>query len=150
MTPRGRSADGESRCVMVLRFVAGFACLIVFWAGPAPAEDKVHDAAVSMLADFFADPAARADYAATHPDALKAEQSLAVFPPAIRKRIENVVLMIVKESGAGATRHIDAASSAGPEGAFRSFSPAVQREIEAIARELEKDPEFMKAVGAAR
>jgi hypothetical protein len=61
-----------------------------------------------------------------------------------------VVLMIMQESGANATRHVDAAKISGPEGAFNSFSPAVQREIQAIAKELEKDPEFMKKAGSLR
>ncbi len=30
------------------------------------------------------------------------------------------------------------------EGAFNSFSPAVQREIQDLAKELERNPEFMK------
>jgi hypothetical protein len=32
----------------------------------------------------------------------------------------------------------------------QSFSPAVQREIQALAKELEKDPEFMKKAGCLK
>jgi len=58
--------------------------------------------------------------------------------------------MIMQESGANASRHLDAARISGPEGAFHSFSPAVQKEIQDIAKELEKDPEFMKKAGSLR
>jgi hypothetical protein len=32
-------------------------------------------------------------------------------------------------------------------GAFNSFSPTVQREIQDLAKELERNPEFMKKAG---
>lgn len=121
--------------------------LAVFFANNAAAQDKTREAAMSMLKDFFADPAARADYASKNPAASQAEQSLSQFPPNIQKRLENIVLMIMQESGENASRHVDAMNASGAEGAFNSFSPAVQREIENIARELEKDPEFMKKAG---
>jgi hypothetical protein len=118
--------------------------------GNGLAQKDTHQAAMSALTSFFADPAARADYALKNPGALQAEQSLLAFPPNIQRRLEKVVLMIMQESGANATRHVDAAKISGPEGAFNSFSPAVQREIQAIAKELEKDPEFMKKAGSLR
>ena len=55
--------------------------------------------------------------------------------------------MIMQESGANASRHVDAGKISGPEGAFNSFSPTVQREIQELAKELERDPEFMKKAG---
>jgi len=73
-----------------------------------------------------------------------------LFPPNIQKRLEKVVLMIIQESGANATRHVDAMNTSGPEGAFNSFSPAVQKEIQEIAKELERDPEFMKKAGSLK
>jgi hypothetical protein len=124
--------------------------VFVFSVNNTLAQDKTHEAAMSMLRGFFADPAARADYASKNPAAMQAEQSLLAFPPNIQRRLEKVVLMIMQESGANATRHVDAAKISGPEGAFNSFSPAVQREIQAIAKELEKDPEFMKKAGSLR
>jgi hypothetical protein len=122
----------------------------VFLANNAFAQDKTHEAAMSMLRDFFADPAARADYASKNPVALQAEKSLLVFPPNIQKRLEKVVLMIMQESSANATRHADAMKTSGAEGAFNSFSPAVKKEIQEIAKELEKDPEFLKKAGSLR
>jgi len=119
-----------------------FAC--VFLANYAFAQDKTHEAAMSMLTDFFADPAARADNASKNPAALQAEQNLSQFPPNIQKRLEKIVLMIMQESGANASKHVDAGNLSGPEGAFNTFSPAVQREIQDLAKELEKDPKFMK------
>jgi len=119
----------------------------VFLANNAFAQDKNHEAAMSMLSSFFADPAARADYASKNPQALQAEQSLSQFPPNIQKRLEKIVLMIIQESGANASKHVDAKNTSGAEGAFNSFSPAVQREIQALAKELERDPEFMKKAG---
>jgi hypothetical protein len=112
-----------------------------------PAQNDAHQAAMSALESFFADPTARADYASKNAEALQAEQSLLAFPPSIQKRLEKVVLMIMQESGANAARHLDAAKISGPEGAFNTFSPAVQKEIQEIAKELEKDPEFMKKAG---
>jgi hypothetical protein len=122
----------------------------VFIANNAFAQDKTHEAAMSMLRAFFADPAARADYASKNPAALQAEQSLLAFPPNIQKRLEKVVLMIMQESIANAAKHVDAAKISGPEGAFNSFSPAVQKEIQEIAKEIERDPEFMKKTGSLR
>jgi hypothetical protein len=55
--------------------------------------------------------------------------------------------MIMEESSANATRDVDVNKTSGAEATFNSFSPAVQREIQDIARELEKDPEFMKKAG---
>jgi hypothetical protein len=36
------------------------------------------------------------------------------------------------------------------KGAFNSFSSAVQREIQELAKELEGDPEFLKKTGSLR
>ena len=134
----------KSKYLMILG-VTIFA--FVFLANKAFAQDKTHEAAMSMLRDFFADPAARADYASKNPGALQAEQNLSQFPPNIQKRLENIVLMIMQESGANASRHVDAGKISGPEGAFNSFSPTVQKEIQELAKELERDPEFMKKAG---
>jgi hypothetical protein len=116
-------------------------------AGCVFAQDNAHSAAMSALTSVLADPAATADSVSTNPEALKAAQLVMAFPPHIQKRLENVVLMIVQESLANPNRSVDAMNTSGPEGAFQSFSPAVQREIQAIARELEQDPEFMKKAG---
>ncbi|HLA28421.1 MAG TPA: hypothetical protein VJZ49_11055 [Syntrophales bacterium] len=112
----------------------------VFQSNHAFAQDKTHEAAMSMLTDFFSDPSARADYASKNPAALQAEQDLSQFPPNIQKKLENIVLIIMQESGANAIKHVEAGKISGPEGAFNSFSPAVQKEIQNIARELENDP----------
>ncbi len=125
-------------------------CILLLQAIPATAGDRADDAAIALLQSFMADPAARADYASRNPQARQAELQLQQFPPAVQKRIERVVIMIMEESGSGASRHVEAAKASGPEGAFLSFSPAVQREIAAIARELAKDPEFMKKAGAGK
>jgi hypothetical protein len=138
---------------MKLKSLRGLGFIILFasiWVSNGLAQDNTHQATMSALTSFFADPTARADYASKNPGALQAEQSLLAFPPNIQRRLEKVVLMIMQESGANATRHIDAAKVSGPEGAFNSFSPAVQREIQEIAKELEKDPEFMKKAGSLR
>jgi hypothetical protein len=116
----------------------------VFLANHALAQDKTHEAAMSMLKDFFADPAARADYASKNPAALQAEQNLSQFSPNIQKRLEKIVLMIMQESRANASMNVGAENISGPEGAFNSFSPAVQREIQDLAKELERDPAYMK------
>lgn len=125
-------------------------CTLLFLAIQAWAQDPGNEAAMSLLKDFFADSAARADYASRNPDARQAEQNLQQFPPDIQKRIEKVVLMIMRESGVNAAKHVEASQTSGAEGAFLSFSLAVQREILAIARELEKNPEFMKKAGASK
>jgi hypothetical protein len=142
---------GKVRCFMRLKHfvILGMIILMfVFLSGGSFAEDQVHDAAMSKLADFFSDPSAMSEYASKNPAAAKAEQNLLQFPPKIQKRIEKVVLMIMKESGEDAAKHIDSMKSSGPESAFNSFSPAVQKEIQSIARELENDPEFMKQSGS--
>lgn len=128
--------------------VAIFAFVLL--ANNAFAQDKTHEAAMSMLREFFSDPAARTDYASKNPKALQAEQNLSQFPPNIQKRFEKIILMIMQENGANASRHVDVAKTSGPEGAFNSFSPAVQKEIQSLAKELERDPEFMKKAGSLR
>lgn len=117
---------------------------IAFSAGNVLAQDEANEAALSMLKTFLADPAMRADYAAKNPEAKQAEQNLQQFPLHIRKRLDKIVLMIMQESAERASGNVDAMKQSGPEGAFNSFSPAVQAEIQALARELENDPEFMK------
>jgi hypothetical protein len=135
------------KCLRLLGFVILFLGISV---SNGLAQDDAHQAAMSALASFFADPAARADYASKNAGALQAGQSLLAFPPNIQKRLENIILMIMQESGANAVRHVDAAKTSGPEGAFNSFSPEVQREIQNLAKELERDPEFMKKTGSLR
>jgi hypothetical protein len=112
---------------------------LVILANSGSAQDKTHEAAMSMLRDLFIDPAA-----------LQTEQNLLQFSPDIQKRFEKIALMIMQESGANAVRHVDAAKTSGPEGAFNSFSPAVQKEIQNLAKELERNPEFMKKAGSLR
>jgi len=124
--------------------------IFIFAANQAFAQDKTHEAAMSMLRDFFADPAARADYASKNPAALKAEQDLAQFSPNIQKRFEKIVLLIMQESGANAAKYVETGKNSGPEAAFNSFSPAVQREIQDLAKELERDPAFVKQAGSLR
>jgi hypothetical protein len=114
------------------------------------AQDNAHTAAVSALTSLLADPVARVDSGVKGPEALKAAQLLMAFPPHIQRRLENVILMILQESGTSSNSHVDALNISGPKGAFQSFSPAVQREIEAMARELEQDPEFMKKAGTLK
>jgi len=118
-----------------------------FLINSASAQDKTQEAAMSMLRDYLVNPTARADYTLKKPEASQAEKNLSQFPPNIQKRLEKIVLMIMQESGANASKHIDANIKSGAEGAFNSFSPAVQKEIQDLARELEKDPEFMKKAG---
>ena len=128
-------------------------CIIVFLGISVSivfAQDNANTAAMSALTTFLADPAAGADSVSRDPEALKAAQLIMAFPPHIQKRLEKVVLMIVQESGANPNRSVDSMNRSGPEGAFQSFSPAVQREIQAIARELEQDPEFMKKAGGLK
>jgi len=124
--------------------------LFIFTAANVLAQDPAHEAAMSAITSFFADPVARANYASENPAAFKAEQNLMAFPPSIQKRLEKVVLMILQESGANSTKYADVMNMSGPEGAFNSFSPAVQKEIQDIARELEKDPEFVKKAGSLK
>lgn len=120
------------------------ALVFAFFAGNAFAQDNANDAALSMLKAFLADPASRAEYAAKNPEAKQAEQYLQQFPPHIQNRLDKIVLMIMQESLERASGHVDAMKQSGPESAFNSFSPAVQAEIQALARELENDPEFKK------
>ncbi len=125
-------------------------CIMVFFGMPVSivlAQDNANTAAMSALTTLLASPAAGADAVSRDPEALKAAQLLMAFPPHIQKRLEKVVLMIVQENGENPTRSVDSMNRSGPEGAFQSFSPAIQREIQAIARELEQDPEFMKKTG---
>jgi hypothetical protein len=87
------------------------------------------------------------DHASNNPAALQAEHNLSQFPPNTQKRIEKIILIIMQESGANASKRVEAMNKYGAEGAFNSFSPAVQREIQELAKELERNPEFMKKTG---
>ena len=119
-------------------------------AGGAFARDKTHEAAVSMLGNFFADPAAMTGFASQHAAGLPSATSLLAFPARIQKGLGGVVLMIIQKSGAGAVKYADTLKTSGTKGSFHSFSPAVQREIQEITQELEKDPEFMEKAGILR
>ena len=133
-----------------LYFSIAMLILLIISVSSVFAQDNAHTAAMSALTSLLADPAARVDSVVKDPEALKAAQLLTAFPPHIQKRLENVVLMIIQENGTNPNSYVDALNISGPKGAFQSFSPTVQREIGAIARELEQDPEFMKKAGTLK
>jgi len=115
------------------RIIILLVLLFIFATTNVFAQDSAHEAAMSALSDFFADPSALAG------------QNLTQFSPKIQKRLEKIVLMIMQESITNVSKHVDAMDASGPEGAFNSFSPAVQKEIQDLAKELGKDPAFMKS-----
>ncbi|MCG6536165.1 MAG: hypothetical protein L7F78_16065 [Syntrophales bacterium LBB04] len=125
------------RCFMKSQHLKTLALILftlIIGVNQAFSQDKSHEAAMSALSDFFADPSALAG------------QNLTQFSPKIQKRLEKIVLMIMQESIADASRHVEAMDASGPEDAFNSFSPAVRKEIQDLAKELEKDPAFMKSL----
>ncbi|MDD5711375.1 MAG: hypothetical protein PHY31_01305 [Smithellaceae bacterium] len=125
---------------------------LVLVMGPAAvaAQDSAHEAAMGVLKQYLTDPAALDAYATSNPDQLKAIQGFTALPPKIQQRIMKVVLMLLEERGGDTTKYLDAESASGPEATFRAFPPDVQREIEDIASELAKDPEFMKRMPSLR
>ena len=109
-------------------------------------DSSAHEQAMKKLKEFLYNKDLRKAYAAEHPEAAKAENMMLKFPPHIQKRLINVILMIMQESGEGTEKHVTAIKKGGPEAAFNSFSQAVQNEIRSIAAELEKDSQFMKSI----
>ena len=59
------------------------------------AQDKSHEAAMSMLKAFFADPAARADYASKNPAALQHTGFSFIFPGIQSNMMSAVYLQII-------------------------------------------------------
>jgi hypothetical protein len=97
--------EGAAMNMRYFRIIVLLVTLFIFTDANVLAQGPTHEAAMSALTSFFTYPVARADDASKNPDALKAEQNLMAFPPNIQKRLEKVVLMIMQESGANATRH---------------------------------------------
>ena len=109
--------------------------------------DNADAQAIMELQKFFADPAAMASYAAqTGGAAAAAQADLKRYPPEVQREILEIVMMIMKESGSGATKHIEANQKGGAGAAFGSFSPAVQQRIKDLARKIK--PESLGATKA--
>lgn len=107
--------------------------------GVAQSDD---DAALGELQQFMNDPAARSENANGDPQAAQAESLFRGYPPYAQQELNAIVMMIMNESGEGATRHTDAYQTGGAQGALGSFSPAVRARIAALQTRLEQDPSF--------
>ena len=133
------------RSYLLLVLLAG--SLALPGLGFAQADDE---APLGELQQLMNDPAARSENAASDPHAAQAESLFNGYPPYAQNELNAIVMMIMSESGEGATRHTDAYQSGGAEGAFASFSPAVRARIEALQSRLEQDPSFNTPENLAR
>jgi len=120
-------------------------CLFALALSPAPAaraQSADDEAALGELERFLDDPAARRENAAGNPDAAAVESSLQRYPAWAQKELVAIALEIMRESGAGAQKHVDAYGHGGAEAASASFSPAVRARISALEARLAGDPSF--------
>ena len=127
--------------------------LLIFVAvnGSAAAQTGDPDTqALQELNGFLNDPAARHAFAAGKPDAQQTNTFLETFPKWAQDELMSIVMDIMRESKAGATKHVDAYKSGGAAGAKASFSPAVQRRVEALESRLGADPAFSGAGNMAK
>ena len=112
-------------------------------AAPALAQDDAADAqALKELEGFLNDPAAKQAYGATHPDAKSTNDFFGKFPPYAQDELNAIVMVIMNESKAGASKHVDAYKKGGVGGAQASFSPAVKARVTALQTRLARDPAF--------
>ena len=117
------------------------------WAqdGGIQAEDSAADMmALSQLSDFLMDSVARRTFAQQKGgQALQVNNYVEKFPDYAQKELMEIVMIIMRESKAGAMKHVAAFQSQGKEGATNSFSPAVKTRIDNLVRRLNADKQFM-------
>jgi hypothetical protein len=118
------------------------ALITCLWTAAAPAAAQADEAALKDLQNFLNDPAQRAAAAAKDPQAAQVQQYFVKFPPYAQQELNAIVMDIMRESGVGATKHIEAHKAAGAQAAYASFSPAVKARISALTRRLKADPSF--------
>lgn len=114
------------------------------------ADDHGDAAAQAELERLLSDSDARAANAAADPRAAQAEALWKGFPPYAQTELQEIVQMVMQESGAGAVRHADAYDDGGAEAAMGTFSPAVRARIQALEKRLAADPEFNSPENLAR
>jgi hypothetical protein len=109
------------------------------------ADDAAADlSALSELSTFLMDSVARRAYAKEKGgQALQVNSYVENFPPYAQKELMEIVMIIMRESKAGAMKHVDSFKQQGPEAAMSSFSPAVRSRLDALVRKLKADPQFM-------
>lgn len=107
-------------------------------------EDANHEKAMSMLKIFLYDSQEREAYALKNPAAAKAEGFLSLFPKDIQKRLLLITEKIIDKDRENSQEHINRMKNSGPEAAFNGFSGDIQREVKAIAVELEKNPKIIE------
>lgn len=124
--------------------------LVLFCSNKSLAEQKddVDGMALSMLESFLANSVEMEAYAKAHPEAKQANEQLKVFPEWAQKEITNIVMMIMREKKAQASRHVTAYQKEGAEAAYQDFSPAVKKAIADLAKKLGSDASFNVNSGA--
>jgi hypothetical protein len=114
-------------------FLGSLSILAVNTAKGSSADEQ----ALKELQQFLFDPASLASFAQqTGGQAAAAHQDLSRYPPEIQKEILEIVMMIMRESKAGATRHSAAFQQGGAQAAMKSFSPEVQKRISELAKKI--------------
>lgn len=130
------------------------ACCVLALALPAApavrAQSADDEAALGELERFLNDPDARRENAAGSPDAAAVEDWLQRYPAWAQKELVAIALEIMRESGAGAQKHVDSYRQGGAEAAGASFSPAVRARIAALEARLERDPSFNSSQNLSR
>jgi len=130
---------------------AALAALVLASPPAAPGQSVDPDpAALAETRRLLGDPAAREAWAARSPQAAEADALASGFPPWAREEIDEIVMLILQESGEGASRHTDAYQRGGAAAAMGSFSPAVRARIAALEERLAADPEFNTPENMAR
>lgn len=121
---------------------ASLIALLLAGHGIAKAQDADDEAALGDLQRLLDDPAALNENAARDPNAAAVENQLRGYPAYAQQELAAIAMMIMRESDAGAQKHVDAYQRGGADGAAASFSPAVRARIATLETRLENDPTF--------
>ena len=105
-------------------------------------QGKVDPAALDDVQKFLNDPKAREEAGRKDPKAAQVEAFFRKFPPYAQTELNEIVMMIMTESGEDAIKHAKAHQQGGAQGAMNSFSPAVRARVEALQKRLMGDPQF--------
>jgi hypothetical protein len=106
--------------------------------------------AIAAVQTMLFDDVARRAFAGTQPGGAQANAYVEAFPAWATQEILEIMMMMLRESGDGATKHANAYGAGGVGGARASMSPAVNRRIDALVAKLKADPSFNNAPNLRR
>ena len=134
----------KNNCKKLFLFVFLTALLFCTSILFANTDHQVNKDALKYVENFLNDAAARKDFSKNNPQAAEAEALLKTFPPATQKKIEAIMLLLLKTHGSDAAKFDHTLNKEGGNATFDLFSPEIKKEIQKLATDLEKNPQVLE------